>query len=235
VEITARDVVVTIDGDLAVAHGLQHVRTRTRGGENAAWWSRVTRTFARTPGGWRITHEHDSVPFHMDGSFRAALDLEPWREETTMPEDTMTANRPDAAVMRGVIPYVGYAGRAGEALDFYVRAFGATELGRMPDAEAPDRLMHGQVEINGGAFMATDMGCESAETSGVGTMHMQLVVDDGRRWWDRAVAAGCAVVEPYQRQFWGDDWGLLVDPFGIRWAVLQPGPGPAAQPAAGRA
>ena len=28
---------------------------------------------------------------------------------------------------------------------------------------------------------------------------------------------------PYERQFWGDDWGLLQDPFGIRWAILQPG------------
>ena len=77
VEIATRDVVVDVDGDLAVAHGLQHVRTRTRGGERVAWWSRITRTFARTPAGWRITYEHESVPFHMDGSYRAAVDLEP--------------------------------------------------------------------------------------------------------------------------------------------------------------
>jgi ketosteroid isomerase-like protein len=77
VEITARDLVVEVEGALAVAHGLQHVAARTRGGEEAAWWSRITRIFARTPAGWRITHEHESVPFHMDGSFRAAVDLEP--------------------------------------------------------------------------------------------------------------------------------------------------------------
>ena len=52
--------------------------------------------------------------------------------------------------------------------------------------------------------------------------HLQLVVADGRAWWDRAVAAGCRVLAPYERQFWGDDWGLLEDPFGIKWAVLQP-------------
>jgi ketosteroid isomerase-like protein len=77
VEVATRDLVIEVDGDLAVAHGLQHVRTRSRGGEQVAWWSRFTRTLARTPAGWRITHEHDSVPFHMDGSFRAAVDLEP--------------------------------------------------------------------------------------------------------------------------------------------------------------
>jgi ketosteroid isomerase-like protein len=77
VDIATRDLVVEVDSDLAVAHGLQHVAARTRGGEEATWWSRITRIFARTPAGWRITHEHESVPFHMDGSFRAAVDLQP--------------------------------------------------------------------------------------------------------------------------------------------------------------
>jgi PhnB protein len=140
-----------------------------------------------------------------------------------MPDD-VTQTRPDAAVMRGVIPYVGLKGRAAEAMDFYAAAFGATDIGRMPDAENPARLMHGQLEINGGALMLTDMGCEDGTESGVGTMHMQLVVKDGRFWWDRALAAGCTAAMPYERQFWGDDWGMLLDPFGIRWAVLQPGP-----------
>lgn len=139
--------------------------------------------------------------------------------------DTATATRPDASVMRGVIPYVGYGGRAGEAADFYARAFGATDLGRIPDGERPERLMHAQVEINGGALMMTDMGCEDTTDPGrLNRAHMQLVVQDGRAWWDRALAAGCTVVMPYERQFWGDDWGLVEDPFGIQWAILQPGP-----------
>jgi PhnB protein len=142
--------------------------------------------------------------------------------------DTATATRPDAAVMRGVIPYVGLHGRAAEAMDFYAAAFGATDIGRMPDAENPARLMHGQLEINGGALMLTDMGCQDGAESGVASMHMQLVVGDGRAWWNRALAAGCTVEMPYERQFWGDDWGMLGDPFGIRWAVLQPGSGQAA-------
>jgi PhnB protein len=140
-----------------------------------------------------------------------------------MPEDSTIATRPDPSVMRGVIPYIGLGGRAEEAIAFYAEAFGATDLGRMPDPEKPGRLMHGQVEINGGALMLTDMGCEEGDPGG-GAIHMQLVVEDGRRWWDRAVAAGCTVAMPYERQFWGDDWGMLVDPFGIRWAVLEPGP-----------
>lgn len=77
VEVTARNQEITVSGDLALAQFLQQTRTRTRDGEDAAWWARASVALARTPGGWRIVHEHVSVPFHMDGSERAALDLEP--------------------------------------------------------------------------------------------------------------------------------------------------------------
>jgi uncharacterized glyoxalase superfamily protein PhnB len=46
-----------------------------------------------------------------------------------------------------------------------------------------------------------------------------LVVEDGQAWWDRAVAAGCEVVTPFQTMFWGDRYGQLIDPFKVRWAI----------------
>lgn len=55
-----------------------------------------------------------------------------------MPNDTTpAATLPDPAVMNGVIPYVGMNGRAGEAAEFYARAFGARDLGRFPDHQNP--------------------------------------------------------------------------------------------------
>jgi len=129
--------------------------------------------------------------------------------------------QPDATPMSGVIPYLALAGRAAEAADFYALAFAATEIGRMPMPDGTPGLMHAQLAINGGALMMTDHGGGAAPTYGFG--HLQLVVADGRTWWDRAVAAGCSVLAPYERQFWGDDWGLLADPFGIKWAILQTG------------
>ena len=137
-----------------------------------------------------------------------------------------STRNPDPSTMKGVIPYLAMNGNAGAAADFYARAFGAAEMGsRMPLDDAPGKFMHVQVEINGGALMMTDFSMSSAtDAPPMASGHLQLVVGDGQVWWDRAVAAGCTVDMPYQRQPWGDDWGLLRDPFGIKWAVLTPGP-----------
>ena len=134
--------------------------------------------------------------------------------------------RPADRIMQGVIPYFALPGQAGKAADYYVKAFGAKDIGRMPYPDKPG-FMHVQVEINGGALMLTDEGGMSSVDATGNPMpqgHLQLVVPDGQAWWDRAVAAGCTVVAPYERQVWGDTWGLLVDPFGIKWAVLTPDP-----------
>ena len=74
----SRDFEILLGGDLAVAHCYFRTSALTKQGrERAEWWSRATLCFTRTSGKWLIAHEHTSVPFYMDGSFRAALDLEP--------------------------------------------------------------------------------------------------------------------------------------------------------------
>lgn len=77
-EISFRDPVVTQDGDLAFVHSLTKM-TFTRAGESESHstWYRSTFGLRRIDGSWRIAHRHDSTPFYMDGSFRAATDLEP--------------------------------------------------------------------------------------------------------------------------------------------------------------
>jgi len=73
-----RDLTVTTGGDLAFCHGLCKVTATTKSdGQRAEWWQRATVCLRRVDGGWKIVHEHTSVPFHMDGSFRAAIDLQP--------------------------------------------------------------------------------------------------------------------------------------------------------------
>ncbi len=46
-------------------------------GEKVDMWLRETLCFRKIDGKWKITHEHESVPFCMDGSFKAAVDLKP--------------------------------------------------------------------------------------------------------------------------------------------------------------
>ena len=73
-----RDPVVTQDGDVAFVHSLTKM-TFTRAGESSSHstWYRSTFGLRRIDGSWRIAHRHDSTPFYMDATFRAATDLEP--------------------------------------------------------------------------------------------------------------------------------------------------------------
>jgi ketosteroid isomerase-like protein len=78
IENEARDFSFTITGDLALGHGYFRLAGRKKGAEQPiSLWMRATMALRRGGDGWRIVHEHTSVPFYMDGSLRPAFDLEP--------------------------------------------------------------------------------------------------------------------------------------------------------------
>lgn len=69
---------ITTDGDVAFATSVDNLTATPRGTTEAfTMWYRVTLGLRRIDGKWLVTHEHSSVPFYMDGSLRAAVDLEP--------------------------------------------------------------------------------------------------------------------------------------------------------------
>lgn len=72
-----RDLQITAAGDVACAHSLLHLTGLKRAGEKVDLWFRETLCLRRTDGVWTISHAHESVPFLMDGSGKAALDLKP--------------------------------------------------------------------------------------------------------------------------------------------------------------
>jgi uncharacterized protein (TIGR02246 family) len=76
IHIDARDIDLTIEGDVAFASVLNRMRG-LQSGEDRDLWYRTTMCLRKTNGRWRIVHEHSSVPFYMDGSYRAAVDLQP--------------------------------------------------------------------------------------------------------------------------------------------------------------
>ena len=72
-----RDVKITAEGDVAFAFGFIRIHGTKTDGERADVWTRQTLGLKRVAGNWKIVHEHTSVPFYMDGSYRAAVDLKP--------------------------------------------------------------------------------------------------------------------------------------------------------------
>jgi hypothetical protein len=73
----ARDLRIAVSGDTAFSHGLSRMTGSKTDGEKVDLWFRETLCFRKIDGHWKIAHEHTSVPFYMDGSFRAAIDLKP--------------------------------------------------------------------------------------------------------------------------------------------------------------
>ena len=72
-----RDLGATVGDDVAFCHSLNRMRGTKADGEDVDLWLRTTLGFRKIDGEWRITHEHESVPFYMDGSYKAAVDLKP--------------------------------------------------------------------------------------------------------------------------------------------------------------
>jgi uncharacterized protein YndB with AHSA1/START domain/uncharacterized glyoxalase superfamily protein PhnB len=125
--------------------------------------------------------------------------------------------------MKGVIPYL-VCESADAAVACYQRALGARMVGDFTRDEA-GRVMNVSLEINGGVLMLMDQMAGNLP-GGAGLQEgatLQLVVGDGKGWWARALAAGFTETMPYGLQFWGDYYGRLRDPFGLDWAILEPG------------
>jgi uncharacterized protein (TIGR02246 family) len=78
IEYEVRDLSVTASGDLAWCHSLNRLSATPQGmSQPFNLWFRATLCLRKIDGRWRIAHEHNSTPFYMDGSFRAAIDLQP--------------------------------------------------------------------------------------------------------------------------------------------------------------
>jgi uncharacterized protein (TIGR02246 family) len=77
IEVEISGLKISAGADTAFAHVLNHISGTSTNGQKNDHWVRVTIGFRKIDGKWLVTHEHVSVPFYMDGSLRAALDLKP--------------------------------------------------------------------------------------------------------------------------------------------------------------
>jgi PhnB protein len=110
---------------------------------------------------------------------------------------------------------------AAKALEFYKKAFSATELVRMPGPGG--RVMHAEIKIGDSMIMLADenpeWGAKSAQTIGGSPIGLCLYVKDVDALAKQAVAAGAKEVKPVQDQFYGDRSGTFSDPFGLQWTI----------------
>jgi PhnB protein len=120
----------------------------------------------------------------------------------------------------GVTPYL-IIRDAARALEFYKKAFGATELMRFP---APGgKIGHAEIKIGDGIVMLADespeMGHKSPQTLGGTAITLMFYVPDVDAQFAKAVAAGGTVKQALKDQFYGDRSGTITDPFGHIWTI----------------
>ena len=119
-----------------------------------------------------------------------------------------------------VTPYLSING-ASAAIEFYKKAFGATEVMRM--AQPDGRVGHAELQIGDSKVMLADefpdMNFRGPQALGGSPVHLHLYVEDVDRVVKSAVDAGAKEVRPVQDQFYGDRLGTVADPFGHVWHV----------------
>ena len=120
----------------------------------------------------------------------------------------------------GVTAYLIIHGAA-RALEYYKKAFGATEIMRFPGPD--DTIAHAELKIGDGVVMladeAPDMGYRSPQSIGGTPVSLLFYVADVDARFAQAIKAGGKVQRAVQDQFYGDRSGTLEDPFGHIWTI----------------
>jgi len=135
----------------------------------------------------------------------------------------MAKTNPIPAGKEGLIPHL-VCDPCAEAIEFYKKAFGAEEVSRAPGPDGR-RLMHAEIRIGKTCIFLVDdfpefCGGKSQSPKGLGgtpvTIHRYVENCDAAI--KRAVDAGATVQMPAADMFWGDRYGVVVDPFGHSWS-----------------
>ncbi len=131
----------------------------------------------------------------------------------------MTKVKPIPDGYHSVTPYLIIKG-ASDAIEFYKKAFGATELFRM---DHQGKVGHAELKIGDSPIMladeSTEMGYKSPTTLGGSPVSIMIYVDDVDTIFKQAIGAGGKEQKAVQDQFYGDRSGTLMDPFGHVWHV----------------
>ena len=113
---------------------------------------------------------------------------------------------------------------AAEAIEFYKKAFDASEVYRFPTPDG--KIMHAMIKIGDSPIMMADefpgIGAKSPLTIGGTPVTIHLYVEDADKIFNQAIDAGAKVTLPIEDAFWGDRYGKVIDPYGHLWAIATP-------------
>jgi len=130
------------------------------------------------------------------------------------------AVRPIPEGYHSVTPYIIVKGAA-SAIDFYKKAFGASELFRMPGPDG--NIAHAEIKIGNSHVMLADespkMNVKSPATLGGAGVHLMIYCEDVDRMYKQAIEAGGKETRPLKNQFYGDRSGTFTDPYGHSWTI----------------
>jgi PhnB protein len=133
-------------------------------------------------------------------------------------EERVVAQTPPPGY-HSVTPYLAVDGAA-EAIDWYGRAFGASEVMRM---EHGGKIGHAEIRIGNSHVMLADehpeMNHIGPKTRGGATASFMIYLDDVDSAFRTAIEAGATELRPVSDQFYGDRAGTLADPFGHVWTL----------------
>ncbi len=119
-----------------------------------------------------------------------------------------------------VTPYL-VVSQGAKAIEFYKKAFGATEVMRMDGPGGT--IVHAELQIGDSRIMLSDMVMQKEYAAPSLTtptsISLMIYVEDVDKVAAQAVAAGIKTEREVQDQFYGDRTGNFVDPFGHRWTL----------------
>lgn len=129
------------------------------------------------------------------------------------------------------IPYLAFNGNCAEAMRYYEKVFGGKIKVMMSGAQAPvaaqvpkefaDRILNCQLELPGGNFLYGGDAPPHAPYEGVKGVTITLnynSVDEAEAMFNTLVEGG-KVTMPFATTFWAKKFGMLVDKFGVSWAI----------------
>lgn len=132
--------------------------------------------------------------------------------------------------MPSIETYLTFDGNAAEAMRFYERTLGGHMETMMTFAESPmagqappgqeNRIMHARLVIGDRAIMASDA-MAGHQYKGMSGFALSLTYPSGsesQRAFDE-LSKGGNVTMPFEKTFFSEGFGMLVDKFGTPWMI----------------